>query len=322
MNRKGFVIGVLVILLLSGLDSRPAEGFNGFPSMQGYTGLLNIPNAQIAKEGTIDFLYTNNVDYRWLGETPFSDTYTFSVGLFTFFEVGARFTESPRQARDLSANMKLQIPSLIRYFPNIAVGVQDLKSASPRFRTTYFTASQEIYFLRLTAGYGLGPDRLEGFFGGAEINAFNLAHFIYEYDTDEHNLGARVFTPEKIMPRDTVIGFTAKIALAREDEQEEDLEYEDQDWSLAVSLQMPLGGANRIKKCPEKESGNILLQKLGVTYDRYEQPSEATRNNDSATTDTSVLTDDIIGYPLPQPGMAQKEERDHRRGVEHRREPV
>lgn len=211
---------------------RAAE-FSPAPSLQGFTGLLNTPSALVTPEGRLDALFTNQIEDKWRGSTPRQENYLFSIGLFPFMELGGRVTEAPRVARDLSGNIKLSTAPLFAdspLLPVIAVGVQDIGGGSPFLRTVYAVASETIGPLRLSIGYGKGPDRMEGLFGGGELRAFDWLHLIGEYDTKETNVGLRLLTPPlPWLPLG--IHATAKTSLDHRPDHPE----------FAIGFRMPLG---------------------------------------------------------------------------------
>ena len=103
-------------------------------SMQGFTGLINTPNAQVINEGDTVFSYNNQFDnhlrdYDYTKKRNDSDDFVFGVGILPNLEIQARFKEQVGYTRDLSANIKYQIPQFNEYFPTIAIGVQDFGSA-------------------------------------------------------------------------------------------------------------------------------------------------------------------------------------------------
>ncbi len=175
-------------------------------SLQGFSGVLNTPNAHVQREGTVDVLYTNQRENLPLSGIPaWEDNYFFSVGMFSFAEVGARLTNIPptgiytKGDRDLSVNGKLStapLTSHFRFSPTLAVGVEDVGGASHFFDTTYVVASADpLGWLRVSAGYGTGPDRMKGAFGGVELRAHDWVTLLGDYDTRDTNVGVRLSAP-------------------------------------------------------------------------------------------------------------------------------
>jgi len=215
-----------------GTAAAETEAFHNALSLQGFTGVLNTPNAHVTDEGWLYALYTNQTEPPWRNKTSFQDNYQFSLGFFNFIELGGRFIEAPRVARDLSGNLKLTSAPLTRNLPLVPVlglGIQDLGGGNALLKTSYLVLSEDLWRLRLSAGYGKGPDRMKGGFAGAEFKAHDWVYLLGEYDTKETNLGARVILPQfwKVP-----IQFTATAKTT--------LNYKPGNFDIAVGLTLPL----------------------------------------------------------------------------------
>jgi len=180
-------------------DIAPPERFHSGLSLQGYTGILNTPTAHVTEEGFLYGQYSNQKESMWRDRTSFQDNYLFSVGAFSVAEVGGRLTYAPSErVSDLSANIKLTSEPFFRRFPYapvIAVGYQDVGGGANLLQTKYVVVSEDLWRLRLSAGYGFGPRRMKGAFGGGEFKAHDWVYLLVENDTKETNLGARIVTP-------------------------------------------------------------------------------------------------------------------------------
>lgn len=187
------------VLVVARITHAHADEFHNALSLQGFTGLLNTPNAEVTAEGRFYGLYTNQKESKWRDKVWRQENYMFSIGLFSFGELGGRLTEARGVgARDLSANVKLRMPFIPKgyYLPSLAAGMQDIGGGDHKLRTAYVVASEELWRMRLSIGYGTGKDRMEGVFGGGELKAFDWLYLIGEYDARETNAGARLITPE------------------------------------------------------------------------------------------------------------------------------
>lgn len=212
-------------------------------SLQGYTGLLNIPNAAVTDQGKVVLFYSDQEESSkrdWLDR---EDSYVFSLGLLPCFEIGGRITDGAGTSgwiRDLSANFKIKMPFIPEdsYLPDLAFGMQDVGGGAKNFQTKYLVASKEWWRLRFTMGYGFGPDRLDGAFGGLELKAFDWLYLLGEKDTSEANLGVRLVTPE-LGGWPISLQATAKSSL---DHRSRDLEF-------GIGLQFALG-ADRHNRQP------------------------------------------------------------------------
>lgn len=237
LARACAAFGCLVVLALCDASRCRGEEFHDALSLQGFTGLLNTPNAAVTGEGKLYALFSNQQESKWRDRVPRQENYLFSVGLFSFCELGGRLTEAPNalgrsSVRDLSASIKVAVPFIPKGYglPAVAFGVQDIGGGARHLQTAYAVASEELWRLRLSLGYGIGPDRLKGVFGGVEVKATDWLYLLGEHDTEESALGVRLVTP-------TLFGYpvnlhvTAKSSL---DDRPEHVEF-------AVGLQFPLG---------------------------------------------------------------------------------
>ena len=180
----------------------PPEQFHRGLSMQGFTGLLNTPNAHVTEEGYLYALYDNQKENKWRDHIANEDNYLFSVGFFGFAEFGGRFVEAKYQARDLSGNFKLTSEPFFRkypYIPVLAVGWQDMGGGANFFNSKYAVISEDLWRFRFSAGYqglGKGLYSTQGKFAGVEFKAHDWVYLLSEYDTSDANVGVRVVTPQ------------------------------------------------------------------------------------------------------------------------------
>jgi Exopolysaccharide biosynthesis protein YbjH len=238
MHRRFSVICYLTGILLTSCVDGHAEDFHNALSLQGFTGLLNIPNAAVTDEGKFYTLFSNQIDSRFRSRSNRQENYFFSVGLFSFVEIGGRLTEAPGGANDLSGNFKVKVPSIPRgyFLPDIAFGMQDASGAKNSkgnavlLHTKYIVASEDIWRFRLSLGYGTGPERMKGVFGGAEFKVCDWLYLLGENDASETNVGLRLVTPS-VFGYPVNLQATAKSSL---DHRPGHMEY-------GLGLQFPLG---------------------------------------------------------------------------------
>jgi hypothetical protein len=203
--RQVFVIFLLVGV--GGVTIARAEGEKPFPTtlaLQGFSGILNTPSAFVLPEGTLHLMYSDQVDTRWRRVPGFwQDNYHVAVGLFDFAEISGRLTSGPFSiygggVRDLSASVKFSTAPFTRSYPNfpvLAVGMQDMGGGATHLQSKYAVTSIDLWRFRLSVGYGAGPDRMKGAFGGAELVLFDWVRLLGEYDADDTNIGIRLTTP-------------------------------------------------------------------------------------------------------------------------------
>ena len=234
-------LAIVLLLLLTVCPPGAAAVVHQELSLQGMSGLLNTPNALVTPTGQVDFGYSNQIEEDWRDRVKRQDNYYVSFGWLQYLELGARLTEAPGKARDLSASAKLQLPLLPEGWPVLALGIQDVSGGAPNLRSRYLVASQTpLPWLRLSLGYGLGPDRLDGVFGGGEVQIADWLQVIGEHDGDEAAAGLRLTTPDDLLPWPLRLSLTAKSGLAH-----------GADLDLALTLSLPLGNEHRGKCGPE-----------------------------------------------------------------------
>jgi hypothetical protein len=249
LSKLFFTLLIVLTVSTRGGAAEPQQLHNGL-SLQGFTGILNTPSAHVTEEGWLYALYSNQEESKWRKRTRFQDNYLFSVGMFSFVELGGRFLESPGAGRDLSGNLKVTSAPLTREYPLIpviAAGLQDIGGGARLLQTRYLVVSEDIWRFRLSAGYGSGPDRMKGVFAGGEFKAHDWAYLLADYDTRETNVGARVVLPQfwKVP-----LSFTATAKTS--------LNYRPGNFEVAVGLTLPLDF-----KVRSRESG-VRSQEPGV----------------------------------------------------------
>jgi hypothetical protein len=205
--RQAFIFFLLLAVDVGVVQVARADGVGPSPAslaLQGFSGILNTPSAFVLPEGTLHLMYSDQVDTRWRHVPGFrQDNYHVAVGLFDFAEISGRLTSGPYSiygggVRDLSASVKFSTAPFTRdypRFPTLAVGIQDVGGGASHLQSSYAVASMDLWRFRLSAGYGAGPDRMKGAFGGAELVLFDWVRLLGEYDADETNVGIRLTTP-------------------------------------------------------------------------------------------------------------------------------
>lgn len=252
----------LLLMLLATPELFAAEFHNAL-SLQGFTGLLNTPNAAVTDEGKIYSLYSNQRESQFANRDAREESYLFSVGFFSFAELGGRLTDAAKihenggKLRDLSANFKVKMPFIPQgyYLPEVAFGMQDVGGGSKNLQTSYLVATEDWWRFRLSLGYGFGPDRMDGVFGGIELKAFDWLYLVAENDTSETNLGIRLVT-SRIFDLPVNLQVTAKTSL----------DHNPGNMEFGFGLQFPLGvDYNNKDRLPGiAENTNLAPLKLPV----------------------------------------------------------
>ncbi|MBB1295755.1 YjbH domain-containing protein [Pseudoalteromonas sp. SR41-4] len=186
-----------------------ADEIKHYQSFAGYTGLINIPNAEVMDAGIVDVGHNNQLDIG----TKYIDGHNFilSAGLFEGVEVSGLvasntmhdnifYSEGRGQRRDLSFNIKYQVPYIPLDWFSFAIGAKDFEGASNKYKTFYAVASKELWDFRFSAGVG-SSDRIigqmDGAFAGIEWQPFKWFSLLTEYDSEAVNAAARLTIPKE-----------------------------------------------------------------------------------------------------------------------------
>ena len=236
---------------------------DGSISFQGYSGLLNIPTAEVTPEGTLEPVFTNQLDRRFQGEQTRPRNTLFSLGLFPNLEIGGRIADTSEMF-DLSGNVKLRLPTP-RWAPRLAVGWQDFVGEAKTFEARYAVASGELGPVQLSLGYGLGPERLDGVFAGAKLRVTDSLAVMGEHDARDAFVGARWVSPPYRRVRATVMGQTPVAAPRR--------------FELAVGLELPLTRRLRAPETPLKRVKGRADRFGRSPLPRWDPPSPTPRES-------------------------------------------
>lgn len=178
-------------------------------TLNGMSGLLNTPSADVQADGTfmmgVNYLPAINQP-SWGYDTG---NYYFNFTFLPFLEVAYKLTllkikSNGTYNQDRSASFRLQLLKEKTYIPAITIGVHDFytTSASSKgnqfFGATYIVFTKHLKFkandIGLTSGYGtdiLRNSQFIGLFGGFSINPslFKPIKLMAEYDCNGVNLG-------------------------------------------------------------------------------------------------------------------------------------
>ncbi|MDB5743343.1 MAG: hypothetical protein JWR68_1658 [Polaromonas sp.] len=231
----------------------------------GATGGLNIPSAYVLNPGTMALSAGNYQDPKF-GSFSRRQNYTLGIGLLPGVEVFGRFAEYqnplPRVnngfdingPRDISANIKWQLPIAIQWLPKLAVGATDVGGGAVNFRSKYAVASDEYGPLHWSLGYAKGESALgrigggkvlDGLFGGAELRLGNTgAAVLAETDGTQRHAGLRYYSDRLSMLGDSQIVGTVQRSFGATTLAGRDADAT----SFNVSLVVPLGASEAVRK--------------------------------------------------------------------------
>ena len=210
---------IWAVVVFGPVDARAQRSeYAGTMSSQGAPGLIAIPSASALPVGTARVglnswpnvgVFGRRTDIRqW--------NFHFALGLTSRLVVGGRGTEvraapdDRRLARDLAANVHVLLLRESGWRPGVAIGVQDFGGAAVHLRGRYAVATKSLTpWARVTAGYGIGPDILDGLFGGVELAPLSYLRLLADYDADRMSAGVRVLpVPERL----TAAGYPGLVA--------------------------------------------------------------------------------------------------------------
>ena len=224
-------------LLIAGTtpEEARAEVSPGALTAHGFSGLLATPDATVLGEGQVGVGYSRLRLKQYPDDV---DSFAVNLGVLPFMEFSGRLVHGKDSViSDLSASAKLRLPGSLlgRHIPDLAIGAQDVGSAAPHFRSRYVVVSETLGPARLSVGYGFGPDRMDGVFGGAEVWPTRWLRFLGDYDAEAASLGMGLRIPVLLLAMPIEVGATVWGAVS-EDKHELD---------VAFSVTSPLGGGLR-----------------------------------------------------------------------------
>jgi len=180
-------IGTVPICLLLAL---PAQAQVALPSTSGQSGLISMPDARIAPEGTW------RTGYSYLN--PYPAVWT-NLAILPWLEGNFRFTRimyAPQpfadrpdgnygDYKDKSFDLKLRVLPEREWWPQVALGVHDIEGTG-LFSAFYGVASKKLGDFDLTLGYG--RKRIDGAFGGIRWQPERLGNWsvVAEYDAYDY----------------------------------------------------------------------------------------------------------------------------------------
>ncbi|OUS31448.1 hypothetical protein A9Q99_02435 [Gammaproteobacteria bacterium 45_16_T64] len=231
------------LISLLALSISNAHAKNDSLSLQGYSGLFNIPNAHVSSHGTGFIQLSDQMFYQ--DEYVHNKNLQGSFGIFPNIEVGGRIAwfhadtnlyTDEKEPRDLSANIKIKIPFIPEDWFSIAIGEQDIGGEASYFDATYAVISKSFGPLRVDMGYGNSTEgqRLDGGFGGVELQTLPWLSLIAEYDAKDINAGFRLNTPDSWLPN----GFRVDLTVLA---QSNNMPNEDNSY-FGLNFRFPLSG--------------------------------------------------------------------------------
>ena len=203
---------IILLLLLCSVSGLRAQ------SLQGPTGLLNAPSADMLPEGTffVGVHHFDKVNFKNFGETTSSGfqegsfkAVILDVTLFSFMEINFRsnqkdFIYQQRKGIQVDRNLSVKLRPLKegKYLPAVAIGMIDVYGTG--FEEMYYGVATKHFTLSgqqlgVTAGMAHSPQRyynrnMNGFFAGVDYRPSFLPQLdlMAEYDSHAVNIGANL----------------------------------------------------------------------------------------------------------------------------------
>ncbi|MGE3163136.1 MAG: YjbH domain-containing protein [Burkholderiales bacterium] len=195
---------LLLLLLLPGPLAQAAEP-PAMPSLSGQTGLLAMPDARMAPDGTWRAGYSFMRPYHAIWSSLTAMPWLEGGFRYTRIQYVPGFSGRPGtdygDYKDKSFDAKLRVLPEMGGWPQIAVGAQDVGGGTGLFSAYYAVASKQLGELDLTLGYG--KDRIDGAFGGVRWSprgsrwSLVAEYDAYDYPNDRFAAQARVADREK-----------------------------------------------------------------------------------------------------------------------------
>ncbi len=204
--------------LLASFPALADDEPRSYMSFAGYTGIFHTPTAEVLDKGYFDFSYNNQLDYRGNSYLD-GHNFVFAAGLFEGLEISGAIASTTmhdntfvlrRQRelglsdepskRDLSFNIKYQLPVIPKEWFSVAVGAKDFGGAANQYETFYLAASKEWGDFRFSTGVGSNSrphGQMNGVFAGVEWQPWDWFALQVEHDAEAVNAGARVTIPER-----------------------------------------------------------------------------------------------------------------------------
>ncbi|MCF6439035.1 YjbH domain-containing protein [Pseudoalteromonas luteoviolacea] len=240
------------ILLVSGCalfsNVMYAEQLDTSIAFAGYTGLLNTPNAEVLNSGDLNIGYNTQLDYNTL-EYQKGHNFVFSAGLWEGLEVNGMIASTTMhdwtffngyQTRDLSFNLKYQIPLIPKDWFNLAVGARDVGGAGNKYERYYVVASKEWHSFRFSAGVATSESArgdMDGEFLGIEWQPVPWFTLLAEYDGEAQSAGARVSLPKEWIYNLGDLSLTGKVTSSSD--------YSEEDMYWGVNFSFPISQQNK-----------------------------------------------------------------------------
>lgn len=251
LSSGGYVAGIMS-LMLCGTPVQAQTHSSGITT-QGNTGGLVIPYADVLPLGTLALTVGDYREPQLGAPRSTEQNMSFGVGVLPHVEFFGRFAEYTdpvpnsiffKGTRDISANLKVQLPMPWQVGPKVAVGINDLSGGAVFFKSAYAVASHQYGPFDVALGVAKGNARgsqaptFDGLFGGVNVRLTdNGLSALAEYDGQQKHLGLRWASP----PLAALANTQVVASLQRSYGAYDGLGSDTQSSHFALSLMVPLG---------------------------------------------------------------------------------
>ena len=237
--RRVFLLFLLMVLIITVNSQNVCASTGG---NTGLTGLWEYPTAEMPEDGTGRFGYTNAspygyyyIDLAWLPWLEINTRLSTFGSIMTAY--GRRYMD---KAIDIKAMLWHSKDPQKWIMPSIAFGVVDIMGTE-LMKAWYGAATWRYKNFALTLGYG--SDRLNGLYGGFEIDIFDWLTFKAEYSPLDYNrdiVDGRRVIPDGKMPKKK---YNAGIVLKAPWGTEGSISYQrGREWVFSISQRINLAG--------------------------------------------------------------------------------
>ncbi|QPB84620.1 hypothetical protein CWC22_017190 [Pseudoalteromonas rubra] len=271
----------LLTLSLPGVADEAPEKYQNFA---GFTGIVNIPTAEVKDPGVVDIGYNTQLDFAGSKYTD-GYNYIFSAGLWSGLEISGQIATSTmhdnlfrakvlgdNQIRDLSFNAKYQLPLIPQEWFSVAIGGRDIGGAANKYESYFAVASKDWYSFRFSGGIAKSKNdfgMMDGVFAGVEWQPLSWFALQLEHDADAVNAAARVTIPKAWLYDLGTVTLTSRFY--------SNTDHSDKDTYFGVNFSMPLSDQQQsnypeIKAAPDNAD---TLEKLKGTNEKLTAPVSA-----------------------------------------------
>jgi len=174
--KKVMVMAALAASMLGGIAQAA-------PTLQGETGLINVPSADVIRSGKVSVGYFSLRDGHVL---------TAGAGFNDKIELTWSGNHLAGTTTRNEVNMKFGLLGEKILLPGVVIGISDI--TAERERSVYAVTSKSLP-LGLRLHIGVGNGRYDGVFAGVEKRFFPGITTMVEYDGEHVNVGGRVSLP-------------------------------------------------------------------------------------------------------------------------------